>query len=173
MCSVFTYCVHAVLEKVNTDRSRWWVLPPVRQPRRQSCKITHAPLRARIGPMGALAALSPGSTLPRPRQRQEPANLRIEPTISHPVRKPKFGDKFRRLLPGRCHGRLRPQAWALELFRRSNPRSTSASAGSCRFPSIGSTRPRPRNTSVSAFRKDPLALASCLSWNCDFSAKRW
>lgn len=31
MCSVFTYCVHAVLEKVNTDRSRWWVLPPVRQ----------------------------------------------------------------------------------------------------------------------------------------------
>ena len=34
--------------------------------RRQSCKITHAPLRARIGPMSALAALSPGSTLPTP-----------------------------------------------------------------------------------------------------------
>ena len=124
--------------------------------RRQSCKITHAPLRARIGPMGALAALSPGSTLPRPRQRQEPANLRIEPTISHPVRKPKFGDKFRRLLPGRCHGRLRPQAWALNSSDDRIPGPLPRAQARAGFPQSAARDPDRGTPRFLLFARTPL-----------------
>ncbi len=107
---------------------------------------------------------SPGSTLPRP--RQEPANLRIEPTIFPSGSQPKFGDSVRRVLPGAATGAPTglgpgaPQTIESQVHfhtRRLVPDSLNQQHET-----------RPRNTSVLLFARTPWPFASCLSRNRDF-----
>ncbi len=112
---------------------------------------------------------SPGSTLPRP--RQEPANLRIEPTIFPSGSQPKFGDSVRRVLPGAATGAptgLGPGA--PQTIESQVHFHTRRLAGSCRIPSISSARPD-RGTPRFCFSQGPPGLLPLVSQGTAISAK--
>ena len=147
-------------------------LEPAKQ---RSCKTTSAPLRARIGPMGALAALSPGSTLPRP--HQEPANLRIEPTISHSARNPNLATTSAGCCPGAAMGAAMGAATGAPTGL--GPGATQTIGSQVHFrqrrlvpDSLNQQHETPTTEHLgSACRKDPLASASCLSREPRFFGK--
>ena len=97
-------------------------------------------------------------------------NLQIcesSPPFSHPARNPNLVTASAgcyRALP-----RALPQAWALELLRQSNPRSTFTRAGSCRIPSISSTRPD-HGTPRFCFSQGPPGLLPLVSQGTAISA---